>query len=98
MQTAETIGDNVVNVTSIEGVDHVWFAWSNPDWFIDLVKSQLQVKTVKVESCNQEDGCDEHEHHEDGHMTWMEDWDMIMGGASTLLASSVLPLALLHTI
>ena len=41
IQTAETIGDNVVNLTSIEGVDHTWFAWSNPDWFIDLVKSQL---------------------------------------------------------
>ena len=53
MKTAETIGDNVVNFTSIEGADHAWFAWNNPDWFIDLVKSQLSDKTVKVESCNE---------------------------------------------
>ena len=39
MQIAKTIGDNVVNFTSIEGVDHAYFAWSNPKWLMDLVKS-----------------------------------------------------------
>ena len=95
MEIAETIGDNVVNFTTIEGVGHNYFAWSNPDWLIDLVKSQLSVETVKIESCNEKDGCEEAEEH---YMNWKEDWDMIMGGASTLLASSILPLAILHTL
>ena len=76
MKTAEAIGDNVVNFTTIEGVDNWFFTEINPDWFIDLVKSQLQIETVKIKSCNPE-GCNEpedhedHEDHEENQMEWM---------------------------
>ena len=40
-QTAEKIGDSVVDFTTINGFGHYYFGYANFPWFVDIVISQL---------------------------------------------------------
>ena len=50
VETAKIIGDMVVHFESIEGQDHMYFGSANDEWFMNLVKSQLQVESGSVTS------------------------------------------------
>lgn len=42
-EDAKAIGDAVVHFESVEGADHAYFGHANDEYFMNLVKSQLQV-------------------------------------------------------
>jgi len=46
--TKDIIGDMVVHFESIENADHMYFSRANDEWFMDLLKSQLQVPEQSV--------------------------------------------------
>ena len=48
VETAGIIGDMVVHFESIEGADHMYFGSANDEYFMDLVKSQLQIPDSAV--------------------------------------------------
>jgi len=43
VETAKIIGDMVVHFETIPDADHMYFGSANDEWFMNLVKSQLQV-------------------------------------------------------